>query len=89
MAQPAIGRIVHYKVGAGDVALIERVDLGVPRSTRNPVSEGDVYPAMVVRVFSTEGTANLQVFLDGDSSYWATSRREGDEPGCWAWPPQS
>lgn len=58
---------------------------------RNPVSVGDVYAATVVRVFdSTGGTANLQVWLDGDMSYWATSRGEGEpgETGRWIWPPR-
>jgi hypothetical protein len=30
---------------------------------------------------------NLQVVLDGNDHYWATSRIQGDEPGQWRWPP--
>lgn len=55
----------------------------------NHAEAGQVYPATVVRVFdSSTSTANLQVTLDGNDTYWATSRAEGDEPGHWAWPPR-
>lgn len=94
--QPSIGRIVHYTLGVGDVAEIDRlypiiniIDGESHRAQRNPVSAGDVYPAMVVRVFDPSvTTANLQVFLDGDVSHWVTSRTEGDSAGHWAWPPR-
>lgn len=55
----------------------------------NTVREGDIYPAMVVRQFSDDPAApmaNLQVHLDGNDTYWATSRTEGDGPGYWHWP---
>jgi len=53
----------------------------------NYVAEGDIYPAMVVRNFGGTGTTvNLKVQLDGDDTYWATSRTEGDGPGRWHWP---
>lgn len=48
----------------------------------NHVTEGEQYPAVIVRVFHSETmTANLQVTLDGNDSYWATSRTLGDQPG--------
>lgn len=48
----------------------------------NHAAEGDQYPAVIVRVFNAEGTtANLQVTLDGNDTYWATSRQAGDGPG--------
>jgi hypothetical protein len=54
----------------------------------NTAREGDAYPAMIVRTFG-ETTVNLQVHLDGDDTYWATSRMEGDgSPGTWIWPPR-
>ena len=90
--QPTIGRIVHYTLNAGDVALIDRM---YPHSAqgappRNPVSVGDTYPAVVVRVFDpSTSTANLQVLLDGAAPYWATSRTEGEGGGHWAWPPRA
>lgn len=51
----------------------------------NQVSEGDEYPAVVVRAFGGS-TVNLHVLLDGNDTYWATSRQEGGEPGEWSWP---
>ena len=54
----------------------------------NRVSGGEVYPAMVVHTFG-ETTANLQVSLDGNDTYWATSRQEGDNEGYWSWPPRA
>lgn len=78
---PAIGQIVDYTLGEGDVGVITQH----PRPG-NGVCAGEVYPAMVVRVFDPSvTTANLQVFLDGSDSYWATSRTEGDGPEHWAW----
>ena len=57
----------------------------VPRG--NSVRPSETYPALIVRVFDTvSGTLNLQVFLDGNDSYWATSRMPGDDPGQWSWP---
>lgn len=53
----------------------------------NSTSEGEVCPAMVVRVFAPDTIyANLQVFLDGNDAYWVGSATEGDGPGHWAWP---
>jgi hypothetical protein len=62
------------------------------KHTGNEVREGDVFPALIVRVWPT--SVNLQVFLDGNDTYWATSRPEasisGDagevQPGTWTWP---
>ncbi len=55
----------------------------------NTAREGDVCAATVVRTFDPSvSTANLQVHLDGNDTYWATSRQEGDRPGYWSWPPQ-
>lgn len=91
---PTIGRIVHYTLTEQDASLIaSRRAASNPDGVfaRNPVSPGDTYPAMVVRVFHpSTSTANLQVFLDGDDTYWATSRTEGEpgEQGRWIWPPR-
>lgn len=96
--QPSVGRIVHYKIGDGDLALIDshapqhrkgtRLD-GVEFDIyqRNSVHAGQVYPALVVAVFDpSTTTVNLMVQLDGYGQYWATSRVEGDQPGNWSWP---
>lgn len=94
--QPTIGRIVHYTLTEQDVSIIasRRASQAFPAGIvgrHNPVSPGDTYPAMVVRVFHpSTSTANLQVFLDGTDTYWATSRAEGEpgEHGRWIWPPR-
>jgi len=87
VSQPAtIGRIVHYRLSAQDAAVIRTAGL-----SGNEAREGDVYPAMIVRVFASYGEhqmANLQVHLDGADNYWATSRAEGDGVNHWSWPPR-
>lgn len=69
----------------------------------NDAAGGMVFPAMVVRVWPwPEGSAeaateepliNLQVFLDGNDVYWATSVPEDHskqgKPGTWTWPARS
>ena len=94
---PSIGRIVHYTLTEQDTDAINRRRAdGVRARTAdarsgavihygNTVTAGDVYPAMVVRVWEFNST-NLQVFLDGNDTYWAASKSEGDQPGTWHWP---
>jgi hypothetical protein len=91
--QPTIGRVVLYRLDAGDVAGIEERRaklaevLGVHTSALgNPVTAGQQYPADVVRVWSDTGPIQLQVRLDGSDSYWATSVAEGDGERQWSWP---
>ncbi|GLH97359.1 hypothetical protein [Phytohabitans aurantiacus] len=90
---PTIGRIVHYTLSEQDAEAINRrredfaeapaTNTGFVGHVGNPASTGDIYPAMVVNTFG--GTAaNLQVFLDGNDTYWATSRVEGADQGTWA-----
>lgn len=87
--KPSVGRIVHYRISAGDVSVIADRRRATFLKTSNVVNADDVYPAVVVRVFDPSvSTANLQVLLDGTDSYWATSRTEGDGPGHWSWPPR-
>lgn len=56
----------------------------------NMAEAGQVYPAIVVGGLpvgsEVSSMCNLQVLLDGNDTYWATSRVEGDQPGTWAWP---
>lgn len=100
---PSIGRIVHYKLTASDADAINRrrADAesalsehrananGVLVHSGNRVSEGDIYPLMITRVWAdadhlSEGTAvNGQVHLDGNDTLWVTSRTQGDEGGRW------
>ena len=90
---PSVGRIVHYRLAEQDVDAINQCRTatvgsdGVHVHYGNPPAAGDVYPAMVVRMFHPSvTTANLQVFLDGNDTCWATSRMEGEKPGQWQWP---
>ncbi len=84
MPELTLGRIVHYTVSDHDLNNLTP-GLSVQTGNHNAVRAGSVYPAMVVGV-NSENSANLQVFIDGDASFWATSRSEGDTPGTWAWP---
>lgn len=96
MSKPTIGRIVHYTLTEADAEAINRRRPDGSRGTDgqgavvhvgNHASAGQVYPAMVVRVFDAP-YANLQVHLDGNDTYWACSRSEGEGPGFWCWPPR-
>lgn len=86
---PTVGRIVHYRLSAGDIGGIDRNTPqrdGDGRVVRNAVRGGQVYPAQVVAVFGSSTEVNLVVQLDGVAQYWATSRSEGDGEGQWSWP---
>jgi len=93
-----IGRIVHYTLSASDAEAINRrrsdfstflsaapKGVGYVGHVGNYVDVGEVYPAVIVRVFGAN-SANLQVLLDGNDTYWATSRVEGEGPNTWKWP---
>jgi hypothetical protein len=86
---PTIGRIVHYKLSGHDVSMINLESMqsfGGQGVVRSPVKLGDVFPAIITRTLEGEKALNLQVFLDGNHSYWATSRSEGTDHGQWTWP---
>ncbi|MEU9050213.1 hypothetical protein AB0D37_07370 [Streptomyces sp. NPDC048384] len=97
MASPTIGRIVHYRVTEYDADRINKrrkdayksgayaEENGTIAHVGNDVAAGQVFPALVVRVWSGD-LVNLQVSLDGNDTYWATSRAEGEDTGQWAWP---
>lgn len=55
----------------------------------NTVEAGDVLPAVIVKSWGVTPTScvNLQVFLDGNDTYWATSRNCGDMDGHYQWMP--
>jgi len=104
-AQLSIGRLVHYVLSLDDAAKIngrrtngaaiqdrileDKWSIGAQAHIGNTVCAGDVLPAMVVRVLPCQ-QANLQVFLDGNDVFWATTRAEAapgrTEPGRWHWP---
>lgn len=99
---PSIGRIVFYKLTEHDAdainrrrsdaeanrALIATDALGYVAHVGNAVAEGDVFPMTIVRVWGDQPTSavNGQVTLDGNDTFWATSRVQGDGEGKWAWP---
>ena len=86
-APPTVGQIVHYRLSSGDVEQInDRRVPGVAQSG-NRVAVGDICAAVLVRTFGGQAV-NLKVLLDGDDSYWATSRCGGDADGQWSWPPR-
>ena len=96
--RPSIGRIVHYTLSEQDAERINQLRQDYQLNARpqgtgfvghvgNQAQEGDVCPAMIVRVFDPRSTtANLKVELDGTDVFWATSRQLGDGPSYWAWP---
>lgn len=87
---PTVGRIVHYRLSEYDVAQISARRAPGTANSGNSVMVGEVCAAVVVRTWGADpGCAvNLQVLLDGDDSYWATSRCGGDDPGQWSYPPR-
>lgn len=98
MPTPSIGRIVHYRLSADDAADINRRRSDFQRGpgyadrtgytghVGNEALEGALAPAVIVRAFDDTDTVNLQVLLDGNDTFWATSRREGNDVGQWTWP---
>ncbi|TLF34002.1 hypothetical protein FE256_02240 [Microbacterium sp. 5K110] len=95
---PTRGRIVLYTLSEADVHAINRrrsdatasgvggTHSGAQVHVGNEARVGDVVPVVVVRVWP-DGI-NGQALLDGNDTLWLTSRREGTEPGTWAWPPR-
>ncbi len=89
-----IGRIVHYVLSNQDAETINILNspgisapLGYSSFQGNPAFGGQICPAIVVATFNAPvQTVNLQVFLDGNGSFWAASRHEGDGCGTWHWP---
>ena len=73
--------LIDYTLNEHDVNIINRkkTESGFKG---NSVSDGDIYPGLIVKVFSP-GTANIRVFIDGDYIYWGTSKPEGEGPGTW------
>jgi hypothetical protein len=93
-----VGRIVHYRLSAGDVEAIRvnRTYLPGRFGRGNDAHPGDVYPAIVVRVDHMAETVNLQVLLDGPDTHWVTSARQGHgekeghaDYGYWSWLPRA
>jgi hypothetical protein len=97
MPEPTIGRIVLYRASQYDADRINKrrkdayssgayaEESGTIAHIGNDVAEGQLFPALIVRVWQG-GLVNLQVQLDGNDVYWATSRKEGEDVGTWHWP---
>lgn len=98
---PTLGRVVHYTVSQEDADKINKRREDFAEHLRkypsfeptgyiahfgNTVKEGDTFTATIVRAWPT--SANLQVLLDGNDTFWATSVSEGEGPRTWAWPPR-
>lgn len=98
------GRVVHYVINDQDAIEINRRRVpgvghgenwpaGAQAHVGNHVMAGEHFPAMVVRVFphefGDEPGANLQVLLDGNDQFWATSipfaEPEALRLGTWHW----
>ena len=79
-----IGSLVLYVLSQTDADAINERRKWVGDNSGNPAEVGQVYPAVVVRTWYSDGSdstcVNLKVLLDGTDSYWATSRSE-DLPG--------
>lgn len=100
MVTPVPGLQVLYQLSEDDANAINKrrfdAERNLPRihadqvgyiaHTGSFVKAGDVFPGVVVRVFSTVPEANLQVWLDGNDAFWALSKRWGFEPGHWTVP---
>lgn len=105
--KPTIGRIVLYVLTAAQAEAInknraafrnagsdpkaEKLPAGVQTHAGNYCYEGEIYPAIVVRLWDAEHpSVNLKIFLDGDDTFWVTSCYESEvpAPGTWHWPPR-
>ena len=94
---PTVGRTVLYRVSAYDAEQLNKrrkaaytsgayaEESGAIAHVGNQVSEGQIFPAVVVRAWEG-GLVNLQVQLDGNDVLWATSRAQGEDSGSWHWP---
>jgi len=90
MNELTIGRIVWFvfdQSSADDVARQRQTVISGHQETGNTVMVGDIYPAMIVRIFGGT-TINVKVMLDGTDTYWATSVPYSDAKGprTWHWP---
>ena len=82
------GASIAERMKYGDDPQLKAWPAGAQAHIGNDAHAGQVYPAVAVRIWSA-GCANFQVSLDGNDTYWATSRSEGTQPGTWAWPPRA
>lgn len=80
---PPQGTTVLYKLAQHDVARIDKLRSDGHQGAA--ASEGDLVPAVVIRVADVEaGACNLQAFIDGNFTLWITSAMEGTEVAQWS-----
>lgn len=100
--KPTIGRIVHYRVSSHDANAINqrRADAkeklpwyhairpGAQVHVGNKVSEGDIFPLIITRLWGSDESSafNGQLMLDGTDTYWVTSTHIGVKLGQCFWP---
>lgn len=72
-------------------AIPQEWPLGAQAHIGNKAEEGQTFPAIIVRTWGeTEHSAvQLQVFLDGNDTFWATSVIVGEGPRTYSWPTRS
>lgn len=100
---PLIAERMKLAVSSGpEAGQIHAWPAGAQAHIGNTANVGQEYPAMCVGAIVTDGDdivdlpANLQVFLDGNDVFWATSRhqdrntdkKQPPTPGTWHWPVQ-
>lgn len=98
---PTPGRVVLYSVNGQQALDVNRrrkdawakmdwhraLKSGTQVHVGNEVKEGDVFPAIVIRVWGDQpdSCVNLHVLLDGNDTLWATSVKVGEQPGTFHW----
>lgn len=103
---PTVGRIVLYRLNPYQVDEINRrrndgrnkmdwhraLSHGCQVHVGNKAETDRLYPAMIVAVWgdTPDSMCNLQVFLDGNDTYWVTSVSATEPgivmPGRFCWP---
>ncbi len=75
------GKPVLYTLSESDVIAI-KADRDRTGARGNTPGVGDVCGAFIAKLWNPT-YANLTVFLDGQDTYWATSKQLGTSAGCW------
>ena len=78
-----MSRIQNLGAIATDGAVIpNQWPIGAQAHIGNDVKAGEVYPAMIVRLWgdTPQSCFNAQVFLDGNDTFWVTSVNMSDDP---------
>lgn len=86
--RPSMCRILDYAITAEEAQDIterrRKRPSGHQSDAGDPVTTGDRFPLVVVRV---DGEAvSGQLLLNGNDQTWVAGKREGTETGTWQWP---